>query len=50
MLGSLDTDVDTTAHSEWSDEIAKRLDELNRGTVTPIPWEEVRQRLTKDAN
>ncbi|HEX4412395.1 MAG TPA: addiction module protein [Lacipirellulaceae bacterium] len=50
LLGSLDTEVDINSQSTWSDEIAKRLDELNRGRVTPIPWEEVRRCLKKNTN
>ncbi len=29
----------------WTDEIKRRLDEVDAGTVTPIPWPEARRRL-----
>lgn len=45
LLGSLDEGVDPDAQAAWSDEIARRLEELNSGAVKPIPWGEVRRRL-----
>jgi putative addiction module component (TIGR02574 family) len=49
LLGSLDEEHDADSQQAWSDEIARRLEELNNGSVTPIPWAEVRKRLTKNA-
>jgi putative addiction module component (TIGR02574 family) len=45
LLDSLDSDVDETAEAAWQSEIARRAQELDSGTVTPIPWPEVRARL-----
>jgi putative addiction module component (TIGR02574 family) len=45
LIGSLDTEADADYQSAWSDEIARRLQELNSGAVQGIPWEEVRRRL-----
>lgn len=49
LIGSLDEEQDEDAQAAWSDEIAHRLEELNRGSVTPVPWDEVRRRLRKNA-
>lgn len=49
LLGSLDEDQDADAQAAWSDEIARRLAELDSGAVKPIPWAEVRRRLTRNA-
>ena len=49
LLESLDEDHDADAQSVWSDEIARRLEELDSGAVKPIPWSEVRRRLSKNA-
>jgi putative addiction module component (TIGR02574 family) len=34
----------------WEAEIARRIEEVRSGAVTPIPWAEVRKRLRKDAD
>jgi len=49
LLCSIEEDHDADAQAAWSDEIARRLDELNSGAVKPIPWAEVRRRLSKHA-
>jgi putative addiction module component (TIGR02574 family) len=48
LLESLEEDVDGVSQAAWSDEIAQRLEELKSGSVTPIPWTEVRRRLMKN--
>ena len=48
LLGSLDESADSGSQAAWSDEIARRLEELNSGAVKPIPWAEVRRRLRKN--
>jgi putative addiction module component (TIGR02574 family) len=48
LLASLEEDVDDVPQNAWSDEIARRLEELKTGSVTPIPWTEVRRRLMKN--
>jgi putative addiction module component (TIGR02574 family) len=49
LIDSLDEGFDSDVQAAWSDEIALRLAELENGTVKPIPWAEVRRRITKDA-
>jgi putative addiction module component (TIGR02574 family) len=50
LLGSLDEGHDADCQAAWSDEIARRLEELTSGAVKPIPWAEVRRRLHKNAS
>jgi putative addiction module component (TIGR02574 family) len=45
LLESLDDGVDEDAEAAWAAEIAKRIRELDSGTVTPIPWPEARRRI-----
>jgi putative addiction module component (TIGR02574 family) len=46
LIDSLDEGQDADVQAAWSEEIARRLEELDSGAVTPIPWAEVRRRLT----
>ncbi|MGE3273453.1 MAG: addiction module protein [Chloroflexota bacterium] len=49
LIQSLDEDADDEdAEAQWSAEIARRIAEADAGTVQPIPWESVRQRLFSD--
>ena len=51
LLASLDEDtIDEGAELDWEREIARRVDELKAGTVTTIPWAEVRQRAIARIN
>jgi len=45
LIESLDPTVDDDWQSAWDDEIARRVKELDDGTVTPIPWSKVRAKL-----
>ena len=45
LLESLDETVDEDAEEAWAAEIAKRINELDSGAVTPIPWSEARRRI-----
>jgi putative addiction module component (TIGR02574 family) len=47
LLESLDDHIDAAAEEEWSSEIAKRIEELDSGKVKPIPWPEVRRRISQ---
>ena len=40
LLESLDETVDASAEEAWSQEIARRIEELDSGKVKPIPWAE----------
>ena len=44
LIDSLDTTVDADAELAWQQEIARRLDEIESGRVTTIPWDEVRRK------
>ena len=46
--GGADTESDVEA--AWSDEIKRRVADLDAGTVETIPWEEVRRRLLDRLN
>lgn len=45
LIDSLDEGVDENAEAEWSAEIARRLNELDSGSVQTIPWEQARRRI-----
>ena len=47
LLDSLDEDVDEDAEAAWSAEIAKRVRELEAGTVKTVPWSEVRRSILR---
>jgi putative addiction module component (TIGR02574 family) len=49
LIDSLDEGQEAGVQAAWSEEIARRLEELDSGAVTPVPWAEVRRRLTKNA-
>jgi putative addiction module component (TIGR02574 family) len=46
LLDSLDQGVDDNADSTWQEEVARRLAELDSGSVKPIPWSEARRKIT----
>jgi len=43
LIESLDRPFDSDAQTAWAEEIDRRLAELERGAVKPMPWEEARQ-------
>jgi putative addiction module component (TIGR02574 family) len=45
LIQSLDTEVDRDAEAVWSAEIRARLDRIDAGTATTIPWSEARRRM-----
>lgn len=45
LLASLDEDVDDDAEAAWRSEVERRIAELDSGSVSSIPWPEVRRRL-----
>lgn len=47
LFDSLETD-DADAEAAWQAEIQRRLTELNKGTVEPIPWAEARRMIFGD--
>ena len=44
LISSLGGKVDEGLIAAWDAEIARRIEELNSGTVKTIPWEKVRKR------
>jgi len=50
LLESLDETVDVSAEEEWSDEIARRIQELDSGKVKPVPWSEARRQISAIIN
>jgi putative addiction module component (TIGR02574 family) len=45
LWASLDTEVDEDAEAAWREEIRKRLQEIDSGVVSLVPWQDVRQQL-----
>jgi putative addiction module component (TIGR02574 family) len=48
LLESLDPQVDDDVEGAWQAEIQKRLHEVETGTVSLVPWSEVRKMLDLD--
>jgi putative addiction module component (TIGR02574 family) len=44
LISNLGGKVDEGVMAAWDAEIARRIEELDSGKVTAIPWEEVRKR------
>ncbi|MBA3312200.1 MAG: addiction module protein [Planctomycetota bacterium] len=50
LIESLDRETQAVSSDAWDAEIRSRLDEWDRGQVTPIPWDDVRRQLREDAS
>ncbi len=50
LLESLEDTLDASAEEEWSQEIARRIAELDSGKVKPIPWAEARRQISAILN
>jgi putative addiction module component (TIGR02574 family) len=50
LLESLDETVDASAEEEWTQEIARRIRELDSGKVKPIPWAVARRQISAILN
>ena len=51
LLESLDENPpDPAVEAAWSEEIARRIEELDSGKVKPIPWEEARRQIAAMLN
>ncbi|HEX2252690.1 MAG TPA: addiction module protein [Thermoanaerobaculia bacterium] len=48
LIESLSGPTDAGVDAAWDQEIRRRVKELDSGTVTTIPWSEVRQRLFRE--
>lgn len=40
LIESLDSNFDAEAAADWDREIGRRIEELDRGEVVDVPWEE----------
>lgn len=45
LLDSLDSDVDPDAEAAWAAEIRRRVNDLEAGRATTVPWSEARRRI-----
>jgi putative addiction module component (TIGR02574 family) len=45
LLESLDDSVDEDVELAWSREIARRIDDLDRGKVRTVPWSVARRQI-----
>lgn len=45
LIRSLATEVDTDVEAAWSAEIRARLERVDAGTATTIPWSDARHRI-----
>jgi putative addiction module component (TIGR02574 family) len=45
LISSLDQAVDAAAEEAWREEIYRRLQQIDSGSVHLVPWEEARRRL-----
>ena len=45
LIQSLDPEVDDDAEAAWSVEIRRRLERLDAGLATTVPWAEARRRI-----
>jgi len=46
LLESLDRIVDEDAESAWEEEVLLRFKDLDEGKVQPVPWAELRRRIS----
>lgn len=47
LIESLETERDPDIEESWRLEIARRIAEIDAGEVETVPWETVRERLTR---
>lgn len=45
LISSLDQQVDAAVEETWREEIFRRLEQIDSGTVQLLPWEDARHRL-----
>ena len=50
LIASLDVPADREIERAWQAEIDRRLREIDSGAVQCVPWEEVRDRLYRNAD
>ncbi|WP_437287551.1 addiction module protein [Sorangium sp. So ce406] len=47
LIDSLDGPADEDVEAAWLAEVERRLQDVDRGTATVKPWDEVRERLAR---
>ena len=50
LISSLEKAVDKNVELAWQEEVTRRLKEIDSGAVKCIPWEEVRDKLRRNAS
>lgn len=50
LIESLEADPDPDVEAAWTDEIKRRVTDIDDGNVETIPWEDVRRRLLDRLN
>jgi putative addiction module component (TIGR02574 family) len=50
LIESLEADAEPDVQAAWSDEIQRRVADLDAGNVETLPWEEARRRLLDRLN
>jgi putative addiction module component (TIGR02574 family) len=50
LIASLDHEFEKDAEIAWQTELQKRVNEIDGGKVTCVPWEQVRARLRKNSD
>lgn len=45
LIESLDDSVDEDAEAAWGEEIARRIDDLDKGMVKTVPWSVARRQI-----
>jgi putative addiction module component (TIGR02574 family) len=48
ILASLDGPADPDAEAAWNDEIDRRIEAIEAGTIRLEPWEQVKRQIEKD--
>jgi len=48
LLDSLDLEVDEGAEATWRQEIERRLQDIDHGRLSTLPWSEVRESILRD--
>ncbi len=49
LISSLENSVDKNVEVAWQEEVTRRLKDIDSGAVKCIPWEEVRDKLRRNA-
>ena len=50
LLESIEQEPDPDVEEAWKHEIARRIEDLNFGSVSLVPWEEVKAKLFRAAS